>query len=53
VITACKSAGPKESTNSFVVGFFSGEGNDAAGGLGAMGGGLPGCVGAGDAGVGD
>jgi hypothetical protein len=53
VITACKSAGLNESTNCLVVGFLAGEGDGAAGGLDAIDGGSTGCVGAGDAGVGD
>jgi len=51
VITACKSAGPNESTNCLAVGFLAGEGNGAAaGGLDA---GFAGSVGASDAGAGD
>jgi hypothetical protein len=53
VITACKSAGLNESTNCLVVGLLAGEGDGAAGEPDAIGGGLTGCVGAGDVGVGD
>ena len=53
VMTACKSPGLNESTNCLVVGFLAGDGNGAGGGLDAIDGGLAGCVGAGDAGVGD
>jgi hypothetical protein len=53
VITACKSPGLSESTNCLVVGFLTGEGDGVAGGLDAIDGGLTGCVGVGDAGVGD
>jgi hypothetical protein len=53
VITACKSAGPNESTNCLVVGSLVGDKDGAAGGLDASGGGFADCVGAGDAGVGD
>lgn len=53
VITACKSAGPNESTNCLVVGFVTGEGDRAAGGPDAAGGGFIDLVSAGDAGIGD
>jgi hypothetical protein len=53
VMTACKSPGLSESTNCLVVGFLAGEGDEVAGALDAIDGGLAGCAGAGDAGVGD
>ena len=53
VISACKSAGPNESTNCLVVGFPPGEGDGAAGGPDAAGGDFIGLVGRGDAGTGD
>jgi hypothetical protein len=53
VITACKSAGPNESTNCLVVGFLVGDGDGAGGGLDASSGSFADSVAAGDAGVGD
>jgi hypothetical protein len=53
MMTACKSAGPNELTNSCVVGVADGEGDGSAGDFDGFSGGLPDDVGAGDVGVGD
>ena len=52
-MTACKSAGPKELTNSCVVGVADGEGDGSPGDFDGISGGLRDDIGAGDPGVGD
>jgi len=52
-MTACKSAGPKELTNSCVVGVADGEGDGSPGDFDGISGGPPDDVGGGDVGVGD
>ena len=52
-MTACKSPGPNELTNSCVVGVADGEGDGSASDFDGISGGLRDDVGAGDAGVGD
>ena len=52
-MTACKSAGPNELTNSCVLGVADGEGASSAGDFDGISGGLADDVGGGDVGVGD
>ena len=52
-MTACKSAGPNELTNSCVLGVADGEGGSSPGDFDGISRGLPDDVGAGDVAVGD